>query len=259
MAKGSRGGRRSSGSNSGGRTASLKNLINQVNQNISDYGSNWQRQGDYDNNGNPALQKFQGQDDDKTANFLAGTYRNVDFANYDDGYEYHDIPLNKLLLRTGVKGGTTILNDSDFDDYVKQTGQKTMYRGWSGSAAADRFEKTTNNHVGNGIYGDGYYFSTNLSTAKAYSGKGSVVTKIALSPTARVISYSDLQAKMSKASPKLQSALRKAGTTGSGRTYGSNKGEAQFALKLGYNVVDMGTGYLYGITNDAFVISKKRI
>lgn len=81
--------------------------------------------------------------------------------------------------------------------------------------------------------------------------------KIALSPTARVISYNQLQNMMQQANPKLQASLRHAGTGGSGRTYQPNVGEAQYALKLGYNVVDVGGGYLFGITADAFVVSKK--
>ncbi len=250
------GGRGSSSGFTSSQGPSLKNLVNQFQQNTQQYGAGWQTQGDYDNNGNPALIKYQGQEDDKTANFLASTDRTVDFANYDDGYSYHDIPLNRLLLRMGVKGGPTVMNDSDFNAYVQQTGQTVMYRGWSGQSAADRFMNAPNNHVGNGIYGDGYYFTPDRGTAKSYSGDGTV-TKMALSPNARVISYSDLQAKMRATSPRLQSALRHTGTRGSGRTYGSNDGEAQYALKLGYNVVDMGSGYLYGITADAFVVSRK--
>lgn len=256
---GGRGG--SSGLSAGGptgRAGSLAKLMGQISSLQSQYGQSWQYQSGYDDNGNPDLLKYQGQDDDKTANFLASTDRTVDFSQYDDGYQYHDIPLNRLLLRMGVNKGPTVLSDSDFNKYVQQTGQDVVYRGWSGQPAVDRFMNATHNHVGNGRYGDGYYFSPDLSTAKAYAGYGSNnITKMALSPNARVIKYSDLKAAMLKMSNKLQSSLHKTGTKGSGRTYGSNVGEAQAALKLGYNVVDVGGGYLYAITGDAFVVSKK--
>lgn len=256
---GGRGG--SSGITSGGpngRGGSLNGLLQQLGNNQSTNGPSWMYQGDYTDDNNPALIEYQQKEDDKTANFLAGTNKNIDLNDpaYADGYTYHDIPLNKLLLRLGVGKGATVLSDSDFDKYVQQSGQQVMYRGWSNKGAADRFVNTTNNHVGNGRYGDGYYFTPDQGTAKAYSGDGTV-TRMALSPKARVISYADLQSKMMQASSKLQSSLRKTGTGGSGRTYGSNVGEAQFALKLGYNVIDVGGGYLYGVTNDAFVVSRK--
>lgn len=254
---GGRGG--SSGFSGGtGRGGSLNGLLQQLNQNQTINGPQWMHQGNYTDENNPALIQYQQKEDDKTANFLAGTNNKINLNDpaYDDGYVYHDIPLNKLLLRLGVGKGATVLSDSDFDKYVQQSGQQVMYRGWSNKSAADRFVNTTHNHVGNGRYGDGYYFTPDKGTAKVYSGDGTV-TKIALSPKARVISYRDLVSKMSQSSSKLQNALAKTGTGGSGRTYGSNKGEAQFALKLGYNVIDVGSGYLYGITNDAFVVSKK--
>ncbi len=240
-----------------GRNISLKGLIQQINNNQSTNGPQWMYQGDYTDDNNPALIQYQQKDDDKTANFLAGTDKNVDLNSsaYADGYGYHDIPLNKLLLRLGVGKGATVLSDADFNKYVQQSGQTVMYRGWSNKGSADRFVNAQNNHVGNGRYGDGYYFTPDKHVANMYSGNGTV-TKMALSPKARVISYQDLLSKMSQASGKLQRSLYKAGTGGSGRTYGSNRGEAQYALKLGYNVIDVGGGYLYGITNDAFVVSK---
>ena len=241
------------------QSTTVSRLVQQVQNNQAQGGQSWQQQGDYDNGGNPALKKYQTQDDDKTANFLAGTERNVDLNDpqYADGYVYHDIPLNRLLLRLGVKGGPKVVSDADFNAYVRHTGQEVVYRGWSGQASADRFVNAPNNHVGNGRYGDGYYYSPDLRTAKLY-GSG-VVTKMALAPTARIISYSDLQRKMAQMSTKLKSALRYTGNGGSGRTFSPNVGEAQAALKLGYNVIDVGGGYRYAVTADAFVVSKKFI
>lgn len=222
------------------------------------------QRGDYDDNGNPALIKYQGQEDDKTANFLASTDRNIDLSDpqYADGYAYHDLPLNRLLLRLGVTGGPLVLSDADFQKYVQQTGAQVVYRGWSGKAAVDRFMNATHNHVGNGIMGDGYYFSPDLHTAVSYSGSGmrgqGEITKMALSPSARSIDLGTLRSMMYNASPKLQRSLAKAGTMGSGRTYGSNSGEMQFALKMGYNVIVSG-GFVVSGTADAFIVSKKTL
>lgn len=240
-------------------TATVNRLLQTIQSNQAKSGPNWQHKGDYDNGGNPALIKYQGQDDDKTANFLASTERSIDLNDpqYADGYIYHDIPLNKLLLRLGVKGGPQVVSEADFNAYIRHTGQEVVYRGWSGQSSADRFLNAPNNHVGNGRYGDGYYYTPDLRTAKLY-GSG-IVTKMALSPTARVISYSDLQSRMGQMSPKLQGALHHTGTGGSGRTFAPNAGEAQAALKLGFNVIDVGGGYRYAVTADALIVSKKVI
>lgn len=226
--------------------------------------SNWNinynpnKHGDYDDGGNPALVKYQQQEDDKTANFLAGTDRNIDLSDpqYSDGYVYHDLPLNKLLARLSVKSGPTVMNNSDFNAYLQQTGQQACWRGWSSRDSAQRFLNTTNNHVGNGVMGDGYYFSPNKSTALNFTthysmGNGEMM-RLALSPKARVIDLGTLRQAMAQTSPRLQSALSKAGRGGSGRTFGANNGEAQFALKMGYNVIWNGN-YAVAITNDALV------
>ena len=247
---------------------SLRNLIGEAQ--AAQSGGGWSantdpnKRGDYDDHGNPNLIKYQGQEDDKTASFLAGTDRNVNLNDpqYQDGYSYHNLPLNRLLARMGINKGATVLNDSDFNAYLKATGQTAGYRGWSSSASADRFLNTKNNHVGNGVMGDGYYFSSSRSVAVSYSGSGRMgrgeITRVALSPSARVIDLGALRTAMYRASPKLQSSLSKAGTYGSGRTYGPNSGESQYALKMGYNVIKSGNYYV-AVTNDALVVSNKKL
>ena len=85
------------------------------------------------------------------------------------------------------------------------------------------------------------------------------ITQMVLNPmTARAVDLTTLQRMMSKASPTLQSSCRKAGTMGSGRTFGSNSGEMQYALKMGYNVIVSGD-YVVGGTADAFIVSKKTL
>lgn len=250
-----------------GGFGSLQGLINAVGNGTDlsyDVNTDPNKRGNWDDGGNSAVVKYQGQDDDKTANFLAGTDRNIDLNDpqYADGYAYHDLPLNKLLLRLGVTGQPVVLNDNDFQTLVQSTGAEVVYRGWSGKAAVDRFMNATHNHVGNGIMGDGYYFSPDQSVAATYSAHGyghGEITKMVLNPSkARAIELTTLRTMMSKASSKLQSSLLRTGTSGSGRTYGSNSGEMQYALKMGYNVIVSGN-YVVGGTADAFIVSKKTL
>lgn len=222
------------------------------------------KRGDWNDDGNPQIVKYQGQEDDKTANFLASTDRTIDLNDpqYADGYVYHDLPLNRLLLRTGVVGQPTVLDDNDFQSLVQQTGAQVVYRGWSGKAAVDRFMNAAHNHVGNGVMGDGYYFSPDRYTAASYSTHGfghGEITQMVLNPLkAKAIELSTLQTMMRRASPKLQSALSKAGSMGSGRTYGTNSGEMQYAMKMGYNVIVSGD-YVVAGPADVFIVSKKTL
>ncbi len=219
----------------------------------------FQTVGDYDGGGNPDLIKYQGQTDDKTANFLAKTDKTFDLQQYqqqtNDPWAFYDNPMQKLVSSMGLNAPPTVLSESDFRKYVAQTGATVLWRGWSGQNAVDRFKQSPNTHIGNGINGDGIYLAPDKGTAKGYGWTG---TKMALSPQARVISVDKVNAEIAKASPKLQRSLRKAGGYGAGgtRTYGSNDGQAQMALKMGYNVIDAGWAVI-PLTRDAVVISDK--
>ena len=250
-----------------GGFGSLGGLIQAVGSGMSlDYDVNTDptKRGDWNDDGNPQVVKYQGQEDDKTANFLASTDHTIDLNDpqYADGYGYHDLPLNRLLLRMGVTGQPIVLDDNDFQALVQQTGAQVVYRGWSGKSAIGRFMNATHNHVGNGVMGDGYYFSPDISTAAGYSAHGfghGEITQMVLNPLkARAVDLSTLQTMMQQASPKLQSSLYKTGTMGSGRTYGSNSGEMQYALKMGYNIIVSGD-YVVGGTADAFIVSRKTL
>lgn len=217
----------------------------------------------YTANGNPNLVKFQGQEDNKTARFLAKVARETDYSNYDDGkYGFYDNSLQKLLLNMGIANQPKEVPDAVFNQYVSQTGSDVFYRGFSSADSADRLTDAKYFHTGTGIYGDGVYFTNNISTAAAYGigrGKGAI-RKMALSPDARVIDYQTLRSSMQNASSNLQSSLRAAGHAGS-RSYSGNAGEAQWALKNGYNVVRVSYGsdsYYYALNGDAIIVSAKK-
>lgn len=217
----------------------------------------FQTVGDYTDNNNPELVKWQGQTDDKSASFLAKVDQQTDLnqiqQNTNDPYAFYDNPMQRMVSRMGLNAPATVMSESDFNNYVQQTGATVLYRGWSGQNAVDRFKQSPNSHIGNGINGDGYYFAPDKSTAQGYGGTG---MKAALSPKARVISVDAVDAQIAKSSPKFKSALSKAGRYGT-RTYGSNDGQAQMALKMGYNCIDAGWAVI-PLTRDAVVISNKR-
>ena len=259
------GGRGSSSSGGGG---SLGVLLNRFNREGGGAGAGtgqfdsqiniapFQQVGDYTDGNNPALLKWQGQTDDKSANFLAKVDKQTDLAQIQaqtgDKWAFYDNPQQRLVENLGLNKPTTVLSESDFNNYVKQTGASVLYRGWSGQDAIDRFTQSPNSHIGNGINGDGYYFAPDKGTARSYGGTG---MKAALSPNARVVSVDAVNAQIAKANPKFKSSLSKAGSYGT-RTYGSNNGQAQMALKMGYNVIDAGWAVI-PLTRDAVVVSGK--
>ena len=213
--------------------------------------------GDYTDDGNPALVKYQGQEDDKTARFLAKVWHDTDLAAEDDGYGFYDNSYQKLVLSLGLNKTPTVLSEADFNQYVQQTGAQVFYRGWSSRNSADRLVNAAKTHTGTGIYGDGIYMTTDKGTASSYGS--AAVTKMALSPLARTVNLSTVRAEIQRRSPNLQTGLQRAGAAGQ-RSYGPNIGEAQMALKMGYNVVRIDSysgSYYYALTRDALVVSKK--
>lgn len=218
----------------------------------------FQQVGDYTDNNNPELLKWQGQTDDKSANFLARVDRTTDLnaiqSDTNDPWGFYDNPMQKFSLQMGLNQPTTVLSETDFNNYVKQTGSTVLYRGWSGDDAINRFENSPNSHTGNGINGDGYYYSATLSTAQGY---GNIGQKAALSPNARVISVDAVNQAIANSSGKFKRSLSLAGSTGQ-RSFGNNEGQAQMALKMGYNTIDAGWAVI-PLTRDAVVVSSKRI
>lgn len=216
---------------------------------------------DYTDNGNPILIKFQGQSEDKTARYLAKVDKTTDLnkvkQNTGDKWDFHDNPQQRLVADMGLNKSATVMSESDFNKYVSKTNSTVLYRGWSGQDAVDRFKQSPNSHIGNGIYGDGYYFTADKATAKGYGGTG---MKAALSPNARVVSIDAVNSEIQKSTGKLQRSLAKAGGYGANgtRSYGANKGQAQMALKMGYNTIDAGWAVI-PLTRDAVVVSNKNI
>lgn len=263
--KGGRGGRGGSGGGGGGFT--LPQLLRRMGEQGPQQRSNQvgssltltpeQQKGDYTDNGNPSVVKWQGQTEDKSSRFLAKIDNETDLSQYQtqsgDKWSFYDNPFQKMVLQMGLNKPATVLSQTDFDNYIAQTGATRIYRGWSGADSADRFRTSPNSHTGNGINGDGYYFSTDLSTARSY---GSYVMEGALSPTARVVSISDVRDAISRTSGQFKSSLAYAGSRGT-RTFGPNQGDAQMAIKMGYNVIDAGWAVI-PLTRDALVVTNRR-
>ena len=205
--------------------------------------------GDYTDNNNPALLKWQQQTDDtKMSRYLAKLGKQQTPAADAEGYSYHQSAFQNMVIDQNLNAPVYAkLSPSEFRQYCQQNNLTPIYRGWSGQASMDRFENATNSHVGAGRYGEGFYFG-DKGTANNY---GSVQTVAALSPNARVVDSSTVQAAIRRSGAS--SAFQKSGVTGS--SYMNNIGEAQMALKMGYNVIRTSWCYVV-LTRDAVVTQK---
>lgn len=223
----------------------------------------------WDDNGNPAVQKWQAQDPDKAAKFLAKVHNDVNYSNYNDGFTFYEGDFQKFSLALGMNDKPTVLPDAQFDAMVKANNLQVVYRGEAGQSQVDRFMNADFSHTGIGSYGDGFYFSDDKGVANMYAqkkgGSNGRVFKAVLAPTARIITYDDLVSRMQKdgvysanSGTKLGRALSKQGKSaaaGGGKYL--NEGEAQYAMKLGYDVVAGWGGYHYAVNRSAFIVSDK--
>lgn len=133
----------------GGRGASsgttntrfIHRMVVGINENptIKNASTNAAQNGGWDDDGNPALVKFQGQEDNKTARFLAKVDRTTNYSQYNDSYGFRDNPYQKLVLQLGLNKPPTVVSDAQFNAIAKQTGAEVFYRGWSSESSADRF------------------------------------------------------------------------------------------------------------------------
>lgn len=208
---------------------------------------------DFNDNGNPALVKWQNQQDpDKVAGYLAKLGKQKTPAQDAEGWEYHQSAFQNMVLDQALNAPVYAkLSQAEFDAYCQANGLTPIYRGWEGGKSSrDRFENAAMSHTGAGKYGEGYYFG-DKSTGQGYSA--GALTQAALSPNARIVDLSKVQSALGSYGTKAQKAFQKSGVTPG--KYENNNGEAQMALKMGYNVIRTSWCYVI-LTRDAVVIRK---
>lgn len=89
-----------------------------------------------------------------------------------------------------------VVCQEEFEEYVKESGATVMFRGVGDTPqmSAEQMQyqmayDTQNPYFGDGVYGDGLYFSTRKETAEGYAN-GGTVSRCALRPDAKVYDYS---------------------------------------------------------------------
>lgn len=209
---------------------------------------------DYNDNGNPALVKWQNQtDEDKSAAYLAKLGKAQTPAVDAEGYAYYQSPFQNMVIDMGLNAPVFAkLSPADFQAYCAANNLTPIYRGWEGGAASkDRFENASMSHTGAGMYGEGYYFGSHSTGAGYAKGALSVA---ALSPKARVVDLNSVRGEIAKLGDKAKKAFKHSGYV-PGSKFKPNLGDAQMALKMGFNVIRTDWSYVV-LTRDAVVVQK---
>lgn len=209
--------------------------------------------GDYTNNNDPNLLKWQQTTDEtKIQKYLASLGKQQTPGQDAEGYAYHQSAFQNMVINQNLNAPVYAkLSKADFDKYCQQAGVTPIMRGWDGGPSSKaRFENAAASHTGTGMYGEGYYFGS-ASTASNYANGATTIA--ALSPNARVIGLEDVRSAIRQFSGKTQRAFEKSGRTAS--SFDDNLGEAQMAMKMGYNVIRTSWSYVV-LTRDAVVIRK---
>lgn len=135
----------------------------------------------------------------------------------------------KVAIDMGVYETPQVVSRDDFDQYVKSSGAVVCYRGVkdidSMTGENMQFQMAYNTqepYFGDGIFGDGLYFSTRKDTAESYAGRAEIAT-CAVRPDAKILEYG---------SPEHDKAKKRAQTTD----------DSVAALCSGYDVIHKKQG-----------------
>lgn len=150
----------------------------------------------------------------------------------------------KVAIDMGVYETPQVVSQEDFDKYVKESGAAVCYRGVkdidSMTGENMMFQMAYNTHepyYGDGIFGDGLYFSTRKETAEGYAGRAAIAT-CAVRPDAKILEYG---------SPEHEKAKKRVQTTD----------DSVAALCSGYDVIHKkmgGSEDYYVILNRAALV-----
>lgn len=193
------------------------------------------------------LADVQAMDDQQLHDFL------VNVNKTDIPAFLNDIHLQKMVYALGMNDKPEIVDSATFKQLTSGPGALTpIYRTVNDTTvngipvtAQDVCDMLTDGdltYVGNGIHGDGLYFSNDLAGSKLYGHGGSQSKTLAavLNQKAKVISERQLKSlydNFIKTHPQSRKAL------GFARSKSTHDSMSQFALTQGYNVI---TSQQYG-------------
>lgn len=174
----------------------------------------------------------------------SGAYRSPDAADAD---------LRSLADLQGFSGKPEVITKGEINKLQSSGSHYVLYRGVQGTSSANWRHKATGGtaksakqiqdqmrtgdaYFGVGVYGNGYYFATDRSTAVSYSDRspGSVI-RVALPKNAKIGNYSSL-------SNEVQTLVSHAKATAETKAVFADVG--RYAAARGYDALKVPTGYV---------------
>lgn len=214
-----------------------------------------------------SLADVQAMDDKQLHDFLIDVY-NTDIPDF-----LNSVHLQKMLYALNMNDGPEIVSQSEFDDMTVNapfgSAQTVLYRTVNSTTVngikftaddiCDMLTDGDTTFVGNGIYGDGLYFSNSLSGSKAYGYGSSKTVGAVFNSKSRMISDTALRKQYDafvKSHPQTRKAL------GFARSRSSHNSMSQFALIAGYNVITSSQGgsetYYNVLDRSVLTMTRKR-
>lgn len=138
-----------------------------------------------------------------------------------------------LIHELQLHGKPTVLPDDEFLAQAKDNAlhNMIMYRGVGSERSLNSLMYSDTTYIGNGIHGNGLYFSTSLDTAVMYSdGSNNIGRAYIDKDKARVVTESALRRALSHESPAVR------------ERFSGNSGLSAYALYRGYNVIHVPGG-----------------
>ena len=209
------------------------------------------------------LAEVQGMDDKQLHDFLIDVY-NVDTPDFLNTHH-----TQKMVYGLGLNDKPQVVPDAQLQQMIK-SGAQPIYRSvddvtlpgsirLTGADMHDMLRSGDLTYLGNGVYGDGLYFSSDLRGSKGY---GNTTIQGVLSPNARTITERQLRNEYDsfiKTHPQTRKALGFSAKRGSSW----KNSLSQFALIRGYNVITYthydGETYYNVIDRSALIVSDKNM
>lgn len=178
---------------------------------------------------NSKLAEFQQMNAEQLVQLVNTMRSRPDSYYYDQGLNAGS-PTQRLVTELGLNDKPIVLEDAEYDKMIASNPDMIqIYRGvyGNGSLTAQQVRQNTMyadlTYIGDGIHGDGLYFSTDKYTAQSYAGGRGAVTQAVINP--------------SKVKSVTEDNIRRQFAMESNSVARNFRDISQYALYKGYNTI----------------------
>ena len=177
-----------------------------------------------------SLENYRQLNTQDAANFYESNLQSVAYKTLEElGLNTNGLSKLQYAMNATKESGV-VLRDGDFDNQVNSAAYDglILYRG-STRAAIDNLMYGEHGYLGDGVHGDGIYFSTRINTANSYGS--AQATAYIDKGLAKVVTEIQLDKMLMSEPVNVRNVFRY-----------SNSGRSAYALYKGYNVIRVEGG-----------------